>query len=186
MDSPILALLMSFISMVCVAMAYFTKYKSWYLVMQAACVFFLAISYFFTMQFFAMIGIIICLARSLTFYVYEKKDKVASVWWAVFFSALTLVAYLVVDLLILQNAQPLNILLLLASCMYAFIFRIRDLKTVRYLVLIPTILSIFFNTLTQAAFFATIAYVIELTANVISIYRYHICAKSPIFADGES
>ena len=179
MDSPILALIASFIAMVAVGAAYFTKNKSWYLVMQALCVLFLAISYFFTMQFFAMIGITICLARTLTFYMFEKQDKVASVWWSVAFSALTLTAYVVVDLLILKTAQPWDILLLLASCLYAFIFRIRDLKTVRYLVLIPTILSIFFNTLTNAAFFAALAYIIELTANVISIYRYHIRGENP-------
>ena len=40
--------------------------------------------------------------------------------------------------------------------------------------LIPTILSILFNTLTGAAFFASVTYVIELTANVVSIYKYHI------------
>lgn len=58
--------------------------------------------------------------------------------------------------------------------MYAFIFRIRDLKIVRFTMSIPTVLSILFNVLTSAAIFTTLTYLFELIANCISIFKYHI------------
>lgn len=164
----------SFISTVFVGASYFVTKKSLYLTFQALCIVFLVASYFFTAQFFAMVGLAIGLARTLIFYAFEKRDKVAPIWVAFALSAATLVSYFIVNLGILKTAQPLDLLCVTALIMYAFIFRIRNLKIVRFTMLIPTILSILFNTLTGAAFFASITYVIELTANVVSIYKYHI------------
>ena len=39
---------------------------------------------------------------------------------------------------------------------------------------IPTVLSLLFNALSGAAIFATLTYVFELSANVISILKYHV------------
>ncbi len=174
MDNPILALLASFIAMVFVVCAYFVKKKSLYLMFQASCIVFLIISYFFTVQFFAMVGLAIGLMRALTFFGYEHKNKNAPLWLAFAFSAATLASYFIINLWILKTAQPLDLLCLAGLIMYAFIFRIRDLKTVRFAMLAPTVLSILFNTLTQAALFTSLTYVFELTANVVSIFRYHI------------
>lgn len=169
-----LSLVAGFVAMTFVAISYFVKNKSLYLTFQALCIVFLIVSYFFTTQFFAMVGLAIGLARTLIFYAFEKRDKVAPIWVAFVLSAATLTSYFIVNLGILKTAQPLDLLCVTALIMYAFIFRIRDLKIVRFTMLIPTILSILFNTLTGAAFFASVTYVIELTANVVSIYKYHI------------
>ena len=169
-----LALTASFISTVFVGASYFVTKKSLYLTFQALCIVFLIASYFFTAQFFAMVGLALGLARTLIFYVFEKRDKVAPIWVAFALSAATLTSYFIVNLGILKTAQPLDLLCVTALIMYAFIFRIRNLKIVRFTMLIPTVFSILFNTLTGAAFFASITYVIELTANVVSIYKYHI------------
>ena len=61
---------------------------------------------------------------------------------------------------------------------YAFIFRIRNLKIVRYTMIFPTVLSILFNVLSGAAFFATLTYVFELSANIVSIFKYHVFNKN--------
>lgn len=174
MDNPILALIASFIAMSFVVSSYFVKNKSLYLIFQASCISFLMISYFFTVQFFAVIGLAIGLFRALVFFVYEKKDKVAPLWVAVAISAVTLASYFIVNFGILKNVQPYDVLCLLSLVLYAFIFRVRDLKKVRFMMLAPTILSLLFNTLTHAALFASLTYVFELTANVVSIFRYHI------------
>ncbi|MBQ8308470.1 MAG: YgjV family protein [Clostridia bacterium] len=174
MDNPILATIASFIALVFVVISYFVKNKSLYLLFQALCIVFLVVSYFFTVQFFAMIGLAIGLVRALVFFAYEKKDKDAPLWVAFTLSAATLTSYFVVNFWILKTAQPLDVLCLVALVMYAFIFRIRNLKIVRFTMLIPTILSILFNTLTHAALFASLTYVFELTADVVSIFRYHI------------
>ena len=174
MDNPILALIASFIAMSFVVSSYFVKKKILYLIFQASCILFLIVSYFFTVQFFAMIGLAIGLMRALIFFAYEKRDKVAPLWVALAISFLTIASYFIVNFGILKNAQPCDVLCLLALVLYAFIFRIRDLKKVRFLMLAPTILSLLFNTLTHAALFASLTYVFELTANVVSIFRYHI------------
>ncbi len=160
--------------MIFVITSYFVKNKSLYLVFQALCITFLVVSYFFTVQFFAMIGVTIGLIRALAFFWYEKRDKDAPLWIPLAVSATTIASYFIVNYGILKTAQPLDLLCLAASILYAFIFRIRDLKTVRFTMLAPTILSILFNTLTQAALFVSLSYVFELTANVVSIFRYHI------------
>ena len=174
MDNPILALIASFIAMSFVVSSYFVKKKSLYLIFQASCILFLMVSYFFTVQFFAVIGLAIGLARALIFFAYEKRDKVAPLWVAFAISFITLASYFIINFGVLKSAQPYDVLCLLSLVLYAFIFRVRDLKKVRFLMLAPTILSLLFNTLTHAALFASLTYVFELTANVVSIFRYHI------------
>ena len=174
MDSPITALVCSFIAMGFVVCSYFGKKKEWFILCQALCITFLILSYFFALEFFAMVGLCIGLFRTLVCFAYEKRNKLVSAWFSVAICVATVAAYFVVDLWILGDAKPVDILCLVASCFYAFIFRIRDLKTVRFLMLIPTSLSILFNTITRAPLGACLSYTFELTANVIAVFRYSI------------
>lgn len=169
-----LSLIASFIAMAFVVTSYFVKRKSLYLLFQSLCIVFLVASYFFTEQFFAMIGLAIGLVRALVFFAYERKEKIAPLWVSCALAGGTIASYFIVNFGILKTAQPLDILCVAALVLYAFIFRIRDLKLVRFTMLVPTVLSILFNTLTNAALFASLTYVFELTANVVSIYKYHI------------
>ena len=73
--------------------------------------------------------------------------------------------------------RPLDVLCLLALVGYAFIFRIRNLKIVRFTMIVPTVLSILFNVFTHAALFATLTYSFELLANIVSIFKYHVFGK---------
>lgn len=173
-----LALIASFIAMGFVVASYFVKKKSLYLLFQSLCIAFLVISYFFTVQFFAMIGLGVGLVRVLVFFVYEYKDKRAPLWISCVLAIVTVVAYIIVNLVILKTEQLLDILCVAALVLYAFIFRIRNLKIIRFTMLIPTVLSILFNLLTHAALFATLTYVFELVANLGSIYKYHIRARN--------
>ena len=177
MENQTLALIASFIAMAFVIMAYFVKKKAYYLLCELLCIIFLVISYFFTVQFFAMIGLAVGLFRTVTFFVYENKDKQAPIVWSFLFSGLTIASYFIVNFGILKTAQPLDVLCVAALVAYAFIFRIRNLKIVRFTMIIPTVLSILFNILTHAALFATLTYVFELCANVVSIFKYHVFNK---------
>ena len=183
MDNPILALIASFIAMSFAVSSYFVKRKSWYLAFQASCITFLIVSYFFTLQFFAMVGLAIGLLRAIIFFVYERQEKTAPMFIPVIISVATLLSYFIVNWWILQTVQPLDILCLAACILYAFIFRIRNLKTVRYCVLAPTVLSLLFNILTHAALFATLSYLFELLANFVAIYKYHIKKEKSETAD---
>ena len=177
MENKVLALLASFIAMNFVVTSYFVKKKSLYLLFQALCIIFLVISYFFTVQFFAMIGLAVGLLRTLVFFAYEKKEKQAPILVAFLLSALTVASYFAVNYGILKQADSLDVILLIALILYPFIFRIRDLKTVRFTMPVPTALCILYNTLSGAALFASLTYLFELTANVVSVYKYYILPK---------
>lgn len=168
-----ISLVASFIAMVCVSTAYFMRKKTYYLLCQLLCILFLSVSYFFTLQFFAMIGLAVGFFRAITFFIYENKGKQASIYWSLLFSALTIASYWIVNFQILKTAQSLDILCLSALILYAFIFRIRNLKIVRLAMIVPTMLSILFNILTHAAFFVVLTYLFELVANLVAIVKYH-------------
>lgn len=177
MENKILSLIAGFLAMSFVIISYFVKKKDYYLLFQLLCIISLILSYFFNVQFFAMIGLTVGMSRTLTFYIFENKGKVAPIYWSFIFSALTIISYFVINFGILKTSQPLDVLCLLALCAYAFIFRIRNLKIVRFAMIIPTVLSILFNILTNAAIFATISYVFELLATVVAIFKFHVFNK---------
>ena len=176
-DNATLGMLMSFIAMAFVMVSYFVKNKRMYLVFQSACIVFLVLSYGVIGQFFAMIGLFISLIRALVFFWYENMDKRAPIWISVLISIATCVAYVVVNLIILKTARPLDLLLLFSSIMYAFIFRVRNLELVRYTMLLPTALSVVYNALISAPIFLVLSYAFEALANIASIFRYHIIPR---------
>ena len=180
MENEALSFIASFIAMAFVVSSYLVKNKTLYLACQALCIVFLIVSYFFAVNFFGMIGWAVGLARCLTFFLYERQDKIAPIAWAFVFASLTLASYFIVNLGIMKQAKPVDILCMTALIMYAFIFRIRSLKIVRFTMLVPTVLSITYNLLIQAAVFVTLTYVFELCVDLVSIARFHIL---PLFQD---
>ena len=173
MENEVLSLIASFLALVFVIFAYFTSKKN-YLMFQSLCIVFLIISYFFKAQFFVAIGMIVSLGRSLTFYYFESKDKDASILWSFMFSALTIATYFIVNFAILGDAKLLDIICLCALILYAFIFRIRNLKIVRFTMLIPTGLSIIYNIASAMPIFAILSYSFEFIANIVSIIKYDV------------
>ncbi len=170
----ILALITSFIAMALVATSYFVKKKELYLGFQFLGIIFLILSQFFSFEYFAAVGLVIALIRTFTFYLYEKKGKLAPIIWPIIFTILSLASYFIINLLILKTLKPLDILCLIALIFYAFIFRIRDLKIVRFSMLAPTSLSIFYYVLINAPIFTILSYSFELLANIVSIFKYHV------------
>lgn len=170
----ILALITSFIAMALVATSYFVKKKELYLIFQFLGIIFLILSQIFSFEYFAAVGLTIALVRTYTFYHYEKKGVVASIVWPIVFSVLSIASYLVINLVVLKTLKPLDILCLVSLILYAFIFRIRDLKTVRYSMIIPTGMSIIYYIMISAPIFTIFSYSFELIADVVSIFKYHI------------
>lgn len=176
MENEVLSLIASFLALLLVACSYFVNKKR-FLMFQSLGIIFLILSYFFNVQYFALVGMVVSLARTLTFYYFESKDKNASIFWPTLFAGLTLVSYLVINLGILGTAQPIDLLCLISLSMYAFVFRIRSIKHVRFFILIPTTLAILFNVLAKSAIFVTVSYGFEMGANVASIFKYHVFGK---------
>ena len=171
------ALIFSFIAMVLIAASYFLKSKAVFLLMQGLGIVFLMASYFCNQQYFPVIGLAIGLMRCFIYYYYERKDKQAPMIWCYVICALSVAAYAVINLWILKNFHVADILYLMGLVMYVFIFRIRNIKTVRYLVLIPTATSIVYNLWTAAPIFAVVSYCFELLANIVAILKYHVFGK---------
>lgn len=153
-------------------LSYFFKSKSTYLFLQTVGLLSMFFSYLFGAEYFAMITLTVSLSRTLTFYMYERKDKEAPIAFSFLFSFLTLCAYFTVNLGILNTAKPVDIIYLSAVVMYAFIFRIRNIKTVRYTVIVPHALAVLYNLLLGNMLFVAMSYAFELLADVYAIFKY--------------
>ena len=171
------AFVVSLIAMMLIISSYFYKKKSLYLLFQALGMVFVVLSYLLTGEYFAMIGLGIGLARALTFFAYEKADKEAPLIWVFVFSALTILAYVVVNWCILKTSKPLDILYLLGLIGYIVVFRIRNLNLVRYCTLIPTALSLLYNVLIVAVPFVIMLYAFEFAAALVASVKYRFFTK---------
>ena len=171
------SLVVSFIAMALVAGSYFLKDKRGYLLFQSFGMIGLMASYCLDGLYFPMIGLTIGLARALIFFSYEQKDKTAPIFWPYVLAGLSVVAYLIVNVWILQTKNPYDIFYLTGLVLYTFAFRIRNLETFRYVVTIPTALCLLYNVLSSAAIFAVLSYGFELGANVVSILKNHVFTK---------
>ena len=123
MISEPLSYVAAFIAMVLVCSSYFYGKKKTYLLLQAVGIVFLMCSYLFGGAYFAMIGMGVGLARTFTYYAYEKADKTAPVALAVLFSALTLAAYFLVNFALLKTAQTIDLAYLVSLILFAVFFR---------------------------------------------------------------
>lgn len=172
-----IALYASFIAMLLIVSSYFYRKKSLYLLFQAVGMTFLMASYLFDKEYFAMIGLGVGLFRALTFYVYEKRDKLAPVFWSFLCALLTVACYFLVNIGVQKTAKPLDILYLCSLILYAFVFRIRDMKKMRLAVLAPTGLAVLYNALIKSSPFVVISYAFEAAANLVAILKYDIFTK---------
>lgn len=171
MQNETVALIVSFFAVVFVVIAYFCKNKSAYLLFQALSILCLAVSYFFSLEFFAMIGLSVSLCRTVVFFFYEKKGKEVPIIGSYIFSGVTVLAYFLVNWVILKTAKPIDIICVLSLIGYCFIFRIRNLQTVRYAMTVPLSLSIIYNIFCNATIFAVASYSVELVADLFSIIK---------------
>ncbi len=169
-----LSMIASFIALGLIVSSYFVRKKIFYLMLQGIGIIFLVLSYLFIEEFFAMISLSIGLGRTITFFLYEKKDKKAPIWLACLFSGLTIVSYFIVNLWILGTAKSIDIIYLISLCLYAFTFRIRDLKIMRYAVVAPNSLAVIYNIAISAPIFTVLSYAFELTANIVAIIQFNI------------
>ncbi len=171
------SLIFSFIAMLLIASAYFFKSKGMFLTMQGAGICGLMASYLCNGQYFAMLGLGIGLVRCIVFYLYEKKEREAPILWCYGLCAASFAVYGIVNLWMLQAFHPADIVYLVGLVLYMFIFRIRNIKTVRFTIFIPTGLSIVYNVWAASPIFAVISYCIEMLANIVSIFKYHVFRK---------
>ena len=93
------------------------------------------------------------------------------------FAGLTVLAYLVVNLGIQKTAKLEDLLYLVAKVFFAFTFRIRNLKTLRFVTLIPTTLAVIYNFLCNTTVFVILSALFEFGAVIVAIFRYYVIGK---------
>lgn len=171
------SIIMSFCMLAFASASYFFKSKSAYLLLQGIAVFCLTLSYFFLGEYFAMTGMFIGLARTAVYYLYERRNARVPVIIVVGVCTLTLANYFIINFKINQSASPFDVLFLIACCLYAVIFSIRNLKIVRYTILIPIAISIAYNLLIKAPIFAVVNYVVEFSVGIFTIFYFYYFKK---------
>jgi len=177
MDNKALALASSFIAMSLIVISYFVRKKEKYLLFQLLGILFLIASYFFSVDWLAMIGMIVGACRTVTFFLYERKGDKASILWAFLFSFLSLASFFIINAKTGAGVKVEDILLLISLIGYAFIFRVRSLKVVRFTMFVPLSLSVLYNILAAAPLFTVLSYSFELGANIVSVFKYHVFGK---------
>ncbi len=168
------ALLVSFVAMGLVVVSYFFKKKNVFLILQSVAIGFLILSYLFTGEYFAMIGIGIGLIRTLVYFAYERNMQETPLYWTVTFCLVTVAAYFTVNFWVLGEAKPLDVLYLASLILYAIVFRIRDLKWMRRLAIIPITLALAYNIFANSTPFILASYSLELAANLAAILKFEI------------
>ena len=169
-----LSFVMSTIALILFSSSYFFNSKRNYLILQLSGSSFLSVSYLFMGSYFAMLALVIGIARGVICYTYEKRDKKVPIYYIVGLCLASIVSYIVINTVILSQASVWDFLYLLASCMYAVIFAIRNLRVMRYVVLLPHASAVAYNLLIHAPISSAISYGIELGVTVVAIVRYEV------------
>ena len=139
---------------------------------------FLSFSYFFMGAYFTMVSVAIGIGRGLICYTYEKKNRKVPLYIIVGLCFVTVLSYIIINYVILLGASsPWDILYMGASCMYAITFAMRNIKLMRYVILIPHMSAIAYNLLVNAPISSAISYGIEFIITIVAIIKFHIQEK---------
>ena len=177
MNDFVISTVASFIALVLYSLSYFFKSKRHYLVLQGSGNVCLAISFLLLGEYFTMVSVVIGILRAVVCYYYEARNRRVPIWVIVMLCSMIIASFFVVNTLILKTAKPWDILYLVASCLYAVVFTIRNLTVMRYVVLVPHVLSIAYNLIIQSPIFTAISYTIELIVTVVAIIKFRLQDK---------
>lgn len=167
--------IMSTIALVLYCTSYFFDNKKKYLIFQLTGNVFLSFSYLFMGAYFTMVSVAIGIGRGLICYTYEKNNKKVPLYIIVGLCFVTVLSYIVINYIILSGASsPWDILYMVASCMYAVTFAMRNIKLMRYVILIPHMSAVSYNLLVNAPISSAISYGIEFIITVVAIIKFHI------------
>jgi len=166
---------MSTIALVLYSLSYFFNSKRNYLMMQLSGNVFLSFSYLLIGSYFTMVAVLLGIARGMICYIYEKKDKKVPIYYIVGLCLASILSYIIINYVVLSSqASVWDSLYLFASCMYAVTFAIRNLRVMRYVVLIPHASAVAYNLLIHAPISSAISYGIELAVTVVAIIKYDV------------
>lgn len=176
-----MSFVMSTIALILYSCSYFFDNKRNYLIFQLIGNVFLSLSYLLMGAYFTMVSVGIGIGRGLICYRYEKLNREVPLYMIIALCSVTVLSYIIINYVVLSGtASPWDILYMIASCMYAIAFAIRNIKLMRYIVIIPHVCAISYNLLVKAPISSAISYSIELAITVVAIVKFHIQEKRKI------
>ena len=162
----------STVALLLYSFSYFFNSKKRYLTLQLTGNAFLSISYLLIGSYFTMVSVAIGIARGLICYYYEKRDKRVPIYAIAGLCLATVLSYIVINFVILSDASPWDVFYLVAACLYAVTFAIRNIRVMRFTVMIPHSCAIAYNLLIHAPLSSAISYGIELAVTVAAIIKF--------------
>ncbi len=169
---------MSTIALALFCGSYFFDNKKKYLILQLTGNVFLSFSYFFMGAYFTMVSVALGIVRGLICYTYEKNNKKVPLYMIIGLCFVTVSNYILINYVILSGtSSPWDVLYMVASCMYAITFAMRNIKLMRYVILIPHISAVSYNLLVNAPISSAISYGIEFVITIVAIIKFHIQEK---------
>ena len=172
------AFILSTISLVLYCGSYFFDSKKKYLILQLIGNVFLSCSYLFMGAYFTMVSVAIGIGRGLICYTFEKNNKKVPLYIIIGLCFVTVLSYIIINyVILLGESSPWDILYMVASCMYAVTFAMRNIKLMRYVILIPHMSAVLYNLLVNAPISSAISYGIEFIITVVAIVKFHIQEK---------
>jgi hypothetical protein len=169
-----LSLFAGLFAMISAISSYFFYSRLKFLIAQGIALIMLALSFLFIEQYFATASYMICVARVLVYFFYERKNQPVPFLVQSFFALLTVCAYFTINVTILKTFKPLDILLMVSGIMYTYVFGVRNLMLLRYLIILPTAMTIVYNVLVGATPFVIVSYSFEMLANLTAIVLYKL------------
>lgn len=169
-----LSFVMSTVALVLYSLSYFFNNKRNYLMLQLCGNAFLSLSYLLIGAYFTMVAVMLGIARGMICYIYEKKDKKVPIYWIVGLCLASVLSYFIINFIVLSQASVWDFLYLFASCMYAVTFAMRNIRIMRYVVLLPHSAAVAYNLLIDAPISSVISYGIEWVVTAVAIIRFEL------------
>jgi hypothetical protein len=172
-----LSFALSTVALILYSCSYFFNSKEKYLILQLTGNVFLSASYLLIGSYFTMVAVMIGVARGLICYVFEKKNREVPIYYIIGLCLSSIASYFIINFVILSQSSVWDFLYLFASCMYAVTFAMRNIRLMRYVVLLPTSSAVAYNLLVRAPISSAISYGIEWIVTVIAIVKCEIELK---------
>ena len=166
MLSFILAQIFGFVALVLVCIGYFLKSKTSFLLLTVIANFLYALAFFVVGAFVGGALTFISIVRCLYLYFAEKHNFK----YKLHFLNIFIVLYIASTIIFWES--PLDLMALLSSSLFTLGYAIKNMQTMRYVLIIPNTLLVVYNTL-ATTYTSAILDFIEILVIIVAIIRFY-------------
>ena len=165
----ILAQVFGIIALILVAIGYFMKSKSAFLIYQVVADFFYALAYIVVDAWTAGIITMISLVRCIFLYFAEKKNLKHTTEFLFIF------VFFYILISVIFWAGPLDLMPLATCIMFTFGYEIKNMQVMRYFLIIPNVILVIYNILTTTYASALLDFmdIAVIVASIIKFYKIY-------------